>query len=84
MPFKKGEGGRPKGVKNKHTAELRHMILEALTKAGGVKYLEARAKDTPGPFLALIGKVLPLQVTGDEGGPVLTRVIHEDASDGRR
>ena len=46
------------------------MILTALTKAGGVDYLQARALDTPGPFLALVGKILPLQVTGEDGRAV--------------
>lgn len=59
--------GRKKGIPNKFTGELREMILNALAGAGGVEYLKARAVDTPGPFLALVGKVLPLQVTGEDG-----------------
>jgi hypothetical protein len=59
--------GRKRGVPNKFTGELREMILNALDGAGGVEYLKARALDTPGPFLALVGKVLPLQVTGEDG-----------------
>ncbi len=51
------------------------MILKALTKAGGVNYLVARAKDTPGPFMALIGKVLPLQVTDGDGKPIPGTVV---------
>ena len=67
MAFKKGQGGRPKGVPNKVTGELKEMILTALDKAGGVEYLKARAVDTPGPFLGLVGKILPMQVTGEDG-----------------
>lgn len=67
--FKKGDprAGRKAGVPNKVTGELKDMILGALEGAGGVEYLKARAVDTPGPFLALVGKVLPLQVTGKDG-----------------
>lgn len=67
--FRKGDGRqrRKKGVPNKLTGELKDMILSALAGAGGVEYLKARAIDTPGPFLALVGKVLPLQVTGGDG-----------------
>ena len=63
--------GRPKGVPNKLTADVKAMILGALDAAGGVDYLKARALDTPGPFLALVGKVLPLQVTGNDGQPLI-------------
>jgi len=67
--------GRKKGVPNKMTREVKEMILEALDKAGGVSYLAKRAVDTPGPFLALVGKILPLQVTGKDGAPVEVREV---------
>lgn len=76
MALGKKTGGRVKGTPNKTTALLKEAILKAATNAGGgddglVKYLEDRAKDTPGPFLALLGKVLPMQIAGDEnGGPI--------------
>ena len=67
--FKKGQKsgpGRPKGQKNKVTAELKEMILEALGEAGGVDYLVNKANDpkTAGAFLSLIGKVLPMTIQG--------------------
>jgi len=68
--------GRPKGVPNKTTALLKDAILKAAQTAGGggdegiANYLAERAIDTPGPFLALLGKVLPMQIAGDEENPV--------------
>ena len=67
--FKKGQKsgpGRPKGTKNKATAELKEMILGALEEAGGIDYLVRKAEDprTASSFLALIGKVLPMTVQG--------------------
>jgi hypothetical protein len=67
--FKKGKEkgpGRPKGMPNKATAQLKDMILTALGNAGGAEYLEARAKDprTASAFLSLIGKVLPMTIQG--------------------
>ena len=59
--------GRKKGVPNKDTAIIRDMIATALSEAGGVEYLVGVAHSHPGPFLALVGKVLPLQVTGKDG-----------------
>lgn len=55
-------GGRKKGTPNKLTSEIQTMILEALDKKGGVKYLEKQADEKPAAFLALVGKVLPLTV----------------------
>lgn len=65
--------GRPKGVPNKTTALLKDAILKAATDAGNgdmAEYLRAQAAANPGPFMALLGKVLPLQVTGDGENPL--------------
>lgn len=58
--------GRVKGSLNKNTAQLKDMILTALSNAGGAEYLEARANDprTASAFLSLIGKVLPMTIQG--------------------
>jgi hypothetical protein len=67
--------GRPKGVPNRMTADLKGMILGALQDVGGAEYLARQANENPAAFLALIGKVLPTQVTGDGGGAVTVQVI---------
>lgn len=68
--------GRPKGSPNKTTALLKDAILLAAEQAGGdaglVGYLTQQAKDNPGPFLALLGKLLPL--IGDKDAPLQTVV----------
>lgn len=72
--FKKGQKpgpGRPKGVPNKDNALIRDMIAAALHQVGGVEYLARVAESHPGPFMALIGKVMPVQVEGTgEGGAI--------------
>lgn len=67
--FGKGNPGKPKGAVNHVTKSLKEMILGALDKAGGESYLQAQAEANPGPFLTLIGKVLPstMALTGPEG-----------------
>jgi len=77
--FKKGKEkgpGRPKGMPNKATAQLKEMILGALDASGGVDYLTERANDpkTAGAFLSLIGKVLPMTIQGpgEDGSHVFT------------
>lgn len=71
--------GRPKGTPNKVTGEVKEMILQALSNVGGVEYLQRRAEDSPTAFLSLIGKVLPLQVTGENGGPLTVEILRYGA-----
>ena len=68
--------GRKKGVPNKDTKALREMILEALENqsGGGVAYLCRKAEEEPRAFLALLGRVLPTQVTGLGDGPLEMRI----------
>lgn len=66
--------GRKPGVPNKITGEVKSMVLQALSIAGGADYLARQAEETPAAFMGLLGKVIPLQVTGDGGGPVVTRI----------
>ena len=54
--------GRAKGTVNKNTAELKEMILGALSDAGGRDYLARQAEENPGAFMSLIGRVLPKDV----------------------
>lgn len=67
--------GRKKGTPNKVTGEVKEMILRALAEAGGVEYLKARAVDSPTAFMALVGRVLPLQVSGDPDQPLIPQAI---------
>jgi hypothetical protein len=57
--------GRKPGVPNKLTATVKMMLLEALEKEGGVKYLRRQAKKNPHAFMTLLGKIIPTQVVGD-------------------
>jgi hypothetical protein len=81
--------GRPKGVPNKTTQLLKDAILLAAKAADPSSdnpdhkslegYLSWAARETPGPFLALLGKVLPMQISGTDadGNPseIIIRVI---------
>lgn len=67
---KRPGAGRPKGSLDKGNALIREMVAQALNQAGGVDYLTRVAETHPGPFLGLVGKVLPIQVTGEDGGAV--------------
>lgn len=80
LSFKKGKKagpGRPKGLPNKVTADIKCMILTALSNVGGASYLEERANDpkTAAAFLGLVGKVLPMTIAGDPNAP--QRIVFE-------
>jgi hypothetical protein len=62
--------GRPKGSPNKVQAAVKEMVIQALDEAGGVQYLVTQSRDNPTAFLTLVGKVLPLQVSGEDGGAI--------------
>jgi hypothetical protein len=75
MTFKPGQGGRPKGIPNKLTSTLRSAIESAFDEVGGKAYLVRIAESDPRTFLALLGRVLPLQVVTPDDKPVVIRVI---------
>ncbi|ALE03074.1 Phage protein [Bartonella ancashensis] len=66
--------GRPRAACNQTTKLLKDAILIAAEQAGYhyghdglVSYLQYHALNNPVPFFSLLAKVLPLQVTGEEG-----------------
>ena len=67
-------GGRKKGTPNKFNADLRSMILAALHEAGGQDYLLKQALENSTSFNGLLGRVLPLQVQGDEDKPLRAKM----------
>lgn len=61
----------------KFTMALKEAILQAAEQAGGpggtVGYLKSQAMENPGPFMALLGKVLPSQVDLSNSDGTLAR-----------
>lgn len=80
--------GRAKGTPNKTTKLLKDAILRAAEIAGEdgkgkgklVGYCTFLARKEPKAFAQLLGKVLPTQLTGADGGPipVTFRTVYED------
>lgn len=74
--------GRTKGSLNKTTTALKDAILLAATqvgmdgsgKDGLTGYLKQVARTDRKAFSSLLGRVLPLQVVGPGGGPVVARI----------
>lgn len=69
--------GRPKGVPNKTTKTAKDAIAAAAEALGGAERLTAWAQEDPANERVFWGtiypKLLPLQVTGEGGGPVIVQ-----------
>ena len=85
-------GGRKKGTPNKTTALLKDALIQAAVKAGEnldkktkdglTTYLTAQAIMNPGPFMSLLGKVLPMQIANadDEDFSVTVNFVKPPAN----
>ena len=66
--------GRPKGVPNKQTREIKEMLMQSLEDAGGAEYFRQLAETNSSAYASLLGKIIPAevknQITGADGGPV--------------
>jgi hypothetical protein len=79
---RKKTGGRIKGVPNKTTALLKDAIIKAAEAVGEdmkgkgklTGYCKYLAKAEPKAFAGLLGRVLPMQVTGEGGGAVIVEI----------
>ena len=54
---------RPVGTKNTKANELKNTIIASLDRVGGIEYLVKQATENPTAYLALMGKVIPKDVT---------------------
>ena len=79
MPFKKGQGGRPKGVRNKATVAVEARCREILESPEYVKYFNHRLMvgQLPPALESMVwayayGKPSErMELTGLEGGPLV-------------
>jgi hypothetical protein len=84
--------GRKAGVPNKTTKLLKDAILQAAEargldgkgKSGLVGYCLWLARKQPKSFAALLGRVLPMQITGEDGAPasVVFQTVYEQRPPG--
>lgn len=79
--FKKGHaklGGRKKGTRNKVTRDVKEAILLSFEAIGGQYWLESLSRRDRKSYAALLGKLLPMQLTGKDGAPITLKVSTED------
>lgn len=68
-------GGRRNGTQNRFSVALKELMLQALSDACGAAYLTRQAENNLSAFMALVGRVLPLQVKDNGADPVVTTVV---------
>ena len=77
LPPARGRG-RPKGALNKTTKQAKEAIALAAEGLGGAERLEEWAredeKNEAAFWTTIYPKLLPLQISGEGGGPVVTRI----------
>jgi hypothetical protein len=75
MPFKPGEGGRPKGAINKSTKLVKEVFADAfeeLQKDPDNNLVEW-GKREPTEFYKLASKLIPQQIAGDHEQPLIAQ-----------
>jgi hypothetical protein len=79
--FTKGHkrGGRPKGVRNRFTEELKQTILDGLHNTndeGLFGFVRDTAIETPTAGLSILGRLIPVSLAGTLDGKIV--VVHRD------
>jgi len=83
MKFTKGKSGNPRGrlpgSKNKTTANVKEAMEMAFEGIGGADRLQAWAEKNTTDFYKLWAKLIPVQITGENGGDInitVRKVVH--------
>ena len=63
-------GGRKAGTPNKIPSTVKAAIEQALIEMDPVAYLKTIAVSHPAAFASLLGRIIPIQVTGANGNPI--------------
>jgi hypothetical protein len=67
--------GRVKGVPNKTTRAVKEALWHAYEGVGGAEALKTWAEANPTEFYKLWGRMLPTEVSGPDGGPIVTESV---------
>lgn len=77
MAIGKKTGGRQKGSENKLTGLAKDNIAAVFNRLGGTAGMAAWAEENKTEFYKLYARLIPVQLTGEGGGPVQARLTVE-------
>jgi hypothetical protein len=70
MAVGKKTGGRSKGTPNKLSGQAKENIVAVFNRLGGTAAMAEWAMENQTQFYQIYAKLLPLEVTGENGGPM--------------
>ena len=82
-PFLPGQGGRPKGARNKLGEAFVSAILTDF-ESNGVDAIERVRANDPSTYVRVIAGLLPKEVTGENGEPLFTGITVNFVKPGER
>ena len=74
LPPNAGQG-RKRGVPNRISSDVKHLVLVALDHAGGEDYLAKQAHENPVAFLSLLSKLIPRDAARTQAEGIKLEVI---------
>ena len=74
MAAGKKTGGRTKGTPNKVTSGVKANIQSVFNKIGGQAAMAKWAKDNPTEFYKIYARLIPQEVVGEGGGPIVVKI----------
>lgn len=85
--FKPGQSGnpagRPKGARSKLGEDFLKALVEDFNQPGeegvanGIEAIRKVRKNKPDQYLKVVASILPKEITGENGEPIVTRIIRE-------
>lgn len=72
--------GRPVGAKAKTPTSVKENIICVFTRMGGTAEMAKWARKNPTDFYKIYAKLLPMQVTGENGDPIRLSIENAKSS----